>query len=149
MFARSEDWEKVWRFNLGISIDINNAFLPGMIERKWGRIVHTLSDAVKNGIGNVPYTSSKFAVEGYVTVASKQFAKDNVVISAVSPGPIYTEGRWLYKQSPEDTAAYFDKYLPTRRFGRADEVARAVEFLCSEHAGFMAGAIIDVQGGSR
>lgn len=148
-FSKSEDWAKVWRFNLGIAIDINNAFLPGMVARKWGRIVHTSSDGIKNSIGNAPYTSSKFAVEGYVKVASKQFSKDNVIISAVSPGQIYTEGRFVFSQSPEWTQEYFDKYLPARRFGTAQEVAKVVAFLCSEHSAFMPGAIVNIDGASR
>ena len=145
----SSEWKQVWDFNLGIAHDINRAFIPGMVARKWGRVVHTSSDATKCNSGNVPYTSSKFAVEGYVKTASKLFAKDNVIISAVSPGPIYTEGRWLYSQSEQDTQTYFDKYLPIRRFGTAEEVASVVAFLCSEWASFMPGAIVDVQGGSR
>jgi 3-oxoacyl-[acyl-carrier protein] reductase len=147
--SHSAAWAKVWRFNLGIAVDLNNAFLPDMVARKWGRIVMTSSDATKCNSGNVPYTSSKFALEGYVKVASKQYAKDGVIISAVSPGPIYTEGRFLYTQSPEDTEKYFDKYLPIRRFGQAEEVAKTVAFLCSEHSSFMPGAIVDVHGGSR
>jgi len=146
---QSESWAEVWRFNLGIAVDLNNAFLPAMVERKWGRVVHTSSDATKCNSGNAPYSSSKFAVEGYVKVASKQFARHNVIISAVSPGPIYTEGRHLYSRSPEETQSYFDKYLPIQRFGRAEEVAKVIAFLCSEHAAFMPGAIVEVHGGSR
>lgn len=147
--AHSSDWLKVWWFNVGIAIDLNNEFIPAMVEKKWGRIVHTLSDAVKNNIGNVPYTSSKFAVEGYVKTASKLYSKDNVIISAVAPGPIYTEGRFIYSQSPEWTQEYFDKYLPIQRFGRAEEVAKVVAFLCSEHASYMPGAVVNVDGGCR
>lgn len=143
------DWEAVTRFNLGVAHDLNRAFVPAMRAQKWGRIVMTSSDATKCNSGNVPYSSAKFALEGYVKVASKLFAPDNVILSAVSPGPIYTEGRFLYSQSPEWTQAFFDKYLPIRRFGRAEEVAKAVAFLCSEHASFMPGAIVDVHGGSR
>lgn len=149
VFSPAEAWKRVWQFNLGIAIELNNAFIPAMQARKWGRVVLTSSDATKCNSGNVPYTSSKFALEGYVKVASKLFAKDGVIVSAVSPGPIHTEGRFLYSQSPADTETYFDKYLPIRRFGRAEEVAKTVAFLCSEHAGFMPGAIVDVHGGSR
>ena len=145
----SAKWAEVWRYNLGLAIDINNAFLPGMVTQKWGRIVHTSSDAVKNAIGYAPYASAKFALEGYVKVASKEFAKDNVIISAVSPGPIYTEGRYLYSRPEAETQEYFDHHLPIRRFGRAEEVAKVVAFLCSDCASFMPGAVVDVQGGSQ
>ena len=145
----AEDYARVWRLNVGIGIDINNALLQPMVRRGWGRIVHTLSDAVKNSIGNPPYTSAKFALQGYVKTASKAFAKDGVILSAVSPGPIFTPGRFIYSQSPEWTAAYMEKYLPQGRFGTDQEVAGVVAFLCSNHASFMPGAIVDVQGGAR
>ena len=142
-------WAEVWRYNLGLAIDINNAFLPDMLKNRWGRIVHTSSDAVAHAIGNAPYASAKFALEGYVKVVAKQYAKENVIISAVSLGPIYREGGWLYDRPVDETRAYFDAYLPTRRFGTAAEAAKAVAFMCSEHSSFMAGSIVNVHGGSR
>lgn len=147
--SRAQDYARVWRLNMGIGVEINNAFIPSMQGRGWGRVVHTLSDAVKNSIGNVPYTSAKFALQGYVKVASKLFAKDGVILSAVSPGPIYTPGRFIYSQSEEWTQEYFAKYLPQERFGTDQEVAGVVAFLCSNHASFMPGAVVDVQGGAR
>jgi 3-oxoacyl-[acyl-carrier protein] reductase len=147
--STADEYARVWRYNLGIAIDLNNAFLPGMVAKKWGRIVHTSSDATKNSIGYAPYASAKFALEGYVKVASKEFSRHNVIISAVSPGPIYTEGRYLYSRPADETLEYFDKYLPIQRFGRAEEVAKVVSFLCSDGSAFMPGAVVDVHGGSR
>lgn len=145
----ASDWREVWRFNLGVAHNLNRLMIPDMVARKWGRVVHTSSDAVKCSIGNAPYTSSKFAVEGYVKTTAKLFSQHGVIVSAVAPGPIYTEGRWIYSQSEADTERYFDNYLPIRRFGRAAEVAEVVAFLCSQGAGYMAGAVVPVDGGSR
>lgn len=143
------DWAKVWQFNLGIAIDINRAFLPAMEQKGWGRIVHFSTNGVKVHTGGVPYTSSKHAVEGYVRNMSKLFSAKGVVISAVSPGPIYTEGRFLYSQNEEWNKAFFEKYVPMGRWGRGEELARVVAFLCSEAASYMAGAIVEVDGGMR
>ena len=70
-------------------------------------------------------------------------------MTAVAPGPIYTDDRYLYSQSKEWTERYFDEHIPMRRFGQASEAAKVVTFLCSEHASYMAGAIVPVDGGSR
>lgn len=145
----SSEWAKVWQLNLGAAIDINRAFIPAMLLRGWGRIVHFSSNGVSLAIGNCPYTSAKSAVEGYVRTISKQFSARGVVISAVRPGPIYTEGRPLYSQAAEQKEKFLETYVPMRRWGRGEEIAGAVAFLCSERASYMAGSIVDVDGGMR
>ncbi len=146
----SEDWMKVWRFNVGIAHELNRLYIPGMVERRWGRVVHlsTLSTTTYNGYA--AYVSAKCALDGYVKTVSREVSKDNVILSAVAPGAIYTEGRFFAKISKEDPAAledYLKNHLPIRRLGQAQEVAPVVAFLCSEAASFMAGAIVGVDGG--
>ena len=98
-FATSEDWKKVWHFNIGIAHDLNCAFIPGMVKRHWGRIVHlsTLSTFTYNGYP--PYVSAKCALNGYVKSVNREVSKDNVIISAVAPGAIYSEGRYFAKMA--------------------------------------------------
>ena len=72
-----------------------------------------------------------------------------MILSAVSPGPIYTPGRFIYSQPPQWTAEYMSHHLPINRFGRDEEVADVVAFLCSDRASFMPGTVVDVHGGSR
>jgi 3-oxoacyl-[acyl-carrier protein] reductase len=149
-FAPTEDWIKVWQFNLGISHTLNRLFIPGMAERRWGRVVHlsTLSTATHQGYA--AYVSAKCAVDGYVKVMSREVSKDGVIMSAVSPGAISLEGRYFAKLEQEDPAElqkYLDTHLPIRRFGTAEDVAAVVTFLCSEQASYMAGAIVAVNGG--
>lgn len=147
--APSLDWQRVWRLNLGIQIDINRAFLPAMLSKGWGRIVHFSSNGVKLAIGNAPYTSAKAAVEGYVRVVSKEVSARGVVITGVAPGPIKTEGKWMYQQDDSWNHIFWDKYLPMKRWGLGSELAGLVTFLCSNHASFMAGAIVECDGGMR
>lgn len=143
------EWAKVAQLNLGAAHDINRAFLPTMAERGWGRIVHFSSNGVKLGTGRAPYISAKHAVEGYVQIMSRLYAHRGVVITAVSPGPIYTPGLFIYSQNEEWTKAFMEKYVPMGRWGRDEEVAGAVAFLCSERASYMAGSIVDISGGMR
>jgi 3-oxoacyl-[acyl-carrier protein] reductase len=147
--SMSSQYREVWRLNIGNAIAINNAVLPAMIERGWGRIVHLSSNAVKLAIGHVPYASAKAAVEGYVRNMGKELAPKGVVMTAVRPGPIYSEGKYLYSQSKEWTDEFQEKYVPMKRWGRPEELASVVCFLCSDKASYMAGAIIDVDGGMR
>lgn len=145
----SSEWEKVWRLNLGIAHDINCAFIPLMQRNKWGRIVHISSNAPRLGLGYCPYASAKAALDGYVKTVSKEFSRDGVIISAVAPGIVHTPGRYYASLDSKEQEAYFNKYIPTHRFGRAEEVAKVVAFLASEHAAYMAGSIVSIDGGAR
>ena len=147
--AKSEDWAKVWRLNLGIAHEINRAFIPVMQRNKWGRIIHLSSNATRIGTGYGPYTSAKAALEGYVKIVSREFSKDGVIITAVAPGIVHTEGRYYASLDSKEQEAYFNKYIPTQRFGRAEEIAKVVAFLASEHAAYMAGSIVSIDGGAR
>lgn len=145
----SSDWAKVWRLNLGIAHDINRHYIPLMRANGWGRIIHLSSNAARTGGGYCPFTSAKAALDGYVRTVSKEFSKDGVIISAVAPGIIHTEGRYYASLDDKEQEEYFNKYLPIQRFGRAEEVSKVVSFLASEHAGYMAGSIVSIDGGAR
>ena len=149
-FASSEDWSKVWQFNLGIAHELNRIFIPAMVKKRWGRIVHlsTLSTLTYNGYA--AYVSAKCALNGYVKSVNREVSKDNVIVSAVAPGAIYSEGRFfagLQKENPAALEDYFKNHLPIRRLGRAEEIAPVVAFLCSEQASFMAGSVVGIDGG--
>lgn len=147
--GNSVDYSKVWRLNLGISLEINRLFIPVMQRNTWGRIIHLTSNATRIGTGYGPYTSAKAALEGYVKVAAREFSKDGVIISAVAPGIVHTPGRYYASLDSKEQEAYFNSYIPTMRFGRAEEVAKVVAFLASQHAGYMAGSIVSIDGGAR
>ena len=148
--APVEDWKKVWHFNVGVGHELNRMFIPKMADRKWGRVVHlsTLSTYTYNGYA--AYVSAKCALDGYVKTVSREVSKDNVIVSAVAPGAIYSEGRHFAKLQKENPAAldsYFKEHLPIKRLGRAEDIAPVTAFLCSDHASFMAGAVVGVDGG--
>lgn len=142
-------WAKVWRLNLGIAHDINCAFIPKMQANRWGRIVHISSNATRIGTGYCPYTSAKAALEGYVKAVSREFSRDGVIITAVAPGIVHTEGRYWASLDSKEQETYFQKYIPIQRFGRAEEIAKVIAFLASDHAAYMAGSIVTIDGGAR
>lgn len=145
----STDWARVWQLNIGMAHDLNRAYIPLMQRNKWGRIIHLSSNATRIGSGYCPYTSAKAALEGYVKSVSREFSKDGVIITAVSPGIVHTPGRYFASLDQKDQEDYFNKYIPIHRFGRAEEVAKTVAFLASDHAAYMAGAIVQIDGGAR
>ena len=145
----SVGYAKVWRLNLGIAIDINAVFIPMMQRNKWRRIVHITSTHPEIRVGYCPYVSAKAALDGYVRSVGREFSKDGVIITALSLGVVQTEGRYHANLSQKEQEAYFDRHIPTHRFGRAEEVAKAVSFLVSDHAGYMAGSIVPFDGGIR
>ena len=145
----SSDWTKVWRLNLGIAHDINRHFIPMMQRNKWGRLIHISANAHRIGTGYCPYASAKAALDGYVKTVSREFSKDGVIITAVAPGIVYTPGRYYASLDSKEQEEYFNRYIPIQRFGRAEEVAKAIAFLASDHASYMAGAIVQIDGGAR
>mgnify|MGYP001564505020 CR=1 FL=1 len=147
--APSSDWAKVWRLNLGIAHDLNCAFIPEMQRNRWGRIVHISSNTTRIGTGYCPYSSAKAALDGYVKIVSKEVSKDGVIITAVAPGIVHTPGRYYASLDSKAQEEYFNQYIPIARFGRAEEVARVVAFLSSDHASYMAGSIVQIDGGAR
>lgn len=150
VFASAEDWKKVWQLNVGVCLEINRLFIPPMIERRWGRIVHISTLSTVTYQGAAAYVSAKCALEGYVKCVSREISRHNVILSAVAPGAISLEGRYfdtLEQGDPNALNDYFNQHLPIRRFGRAQDVASAVAYLCSEESSYLAGAIVSVDGG--
>lgn len=150
-FASVEDWQKVWYLNVGISHGINLAFIPGMVKRKWGRIVHLSTLSTKTYNGYPAYVSAKCALDGYVKSVQREVSKDNVIISAVAPSVVYAEGRFfskMLKENPAFMEDYFKNHLPINRLGTGEDIGPIVSFLCSDLASFFAGSIVPVDGGA-
>ena len=153
-----EDWLKVWQFNVGIAIEMNALLIPPMKEKMWGRIVHISALAgVTGGAmvhpygGALPYACAKSYLNMYTKTLGREFAKDNVIITALMPGAILSKGKhWdkLQKIKPEVVEEYLHQYYATGRFGKAEEMAPFILMLASEHASFAAGAIVPVDGGA-
>ena len=148
-WAPSSDWQKVWRLNLGIAHDLNRVLVPRMQERGWGRVIFISSSAPRLKIGYAPYCSAKGALDAYVGNVSKDISKDGVIMSAVAPGNVYTEGRYFSTLKGREKRDFLTNYLPIGRLAHAIEIAKVVGFLASEDASYMAGSVVQVDGGAR
>lgn len=138
-------WDRILDINAkGVWLGMR-AVLPGMLERRSGKICNVASTAAHIGLRDAAaYCASKGAVLALTRQAGVQYASHNVQINSVSPGTTMTG---LQRDVTELQRAAFLPLTPIGRFADAAEVAGAILFLCSSDSSFIAGADIGVDGG--
>jgi 3-oxoacyl-[acyl-carrier protein] reductase len=140
-----EQWRDAYRLLLLGAISLIEAVLPGMRERKWGRVLSLSSSVVREPSPVLVLSASHRAglVAALKTIAG-QVAGDGVTINSLLPGVIATDrARELGADSPERI-----RQIPARRLGTVEEFAATAAFLCSEHAGYITGTTLLVDGGA-
>ncbi len=149
-FCSTADWRKVWRLNFEVAAELDRLFIPAMQERKWGRVVHVASTASMENNGPTTYCAVKAALLAYSRSMARILAPTGVVMSAILPGAVVTEGgHWekAMKERPEHVKKYLEERCPLGRFGKPEDIAAMVAFLSSELADFCQGSIVPVDGG--
>ena len=149
-FCGYEEFRKVMDLNFGIAMEVNNLVIPGMRGKKWGRICHISSISALEVQGPPSYGAAKAAINAYVRSASRYLASENVVLTSVMPGAIFTEGGYwddVSKNRPEHLKNYLNERMASKRLGNVSEIAELVTFLVSEHSSFMVGSNILADGG--
>ena len=139
-----EDWTEVINTNLNSVYYCTSAALKPMIERKYGRVVNISSFVGQAGnFGQANYSASKGGVIAFTKSVAIEVAKYNVTVNAIAPG--FTETDMLAKVAPDVREQILAK-IPMGRFGKPEEIARAVAFLCAE-GDYITGQQINVNGG--
>ena len=149
-FCSVEDWRKVWRFNVEVSIELNRLLVPSMQQRGWGRVVHISSISAMENHGPITYCAVKAALTAYARSLGRVLAPDGVVVTAVLPGAVFTAGGYWDLAStkrPDHVKRYLEERMASHRFGDPDEIGTIVTFLCSTQASFCMGSIVPVDGG--
>lgn len=138
-------WRRVLDVNVvGVS-NTMRAFIPGMVERGYGRVVNFASMAGKDGNPNLSiYSASKAAVIALTKSAGKELATTGVIVNAIAPAVIATP---MNDSTAPDVLAHITSLIPMKRVGEAHEVAELVAWLCSEKVSFSTGAVYDISGG--
>jgi 3-oxoacyl-[acyl-carrier protein] reductase len=145
MRMKQADWDTVIATNLTGSFLAIQQVLPAMMRERWGRIVNLSSVVAEAGnAGQANYVASKAGLIGLTKAIAQEMASRNVTVNAVAPGFIDTDMTAVL--SPE-LKEKIQGGIPLKRMGTADEVAAAVEFLCSEKASYITGHVLDVNGG--
>lgn len=140
-----EAWASVLSVNLNGVFYCTKAFLDGMLERRYGRIVHISSIVGQIGnYGQANYAAAKAALFGFTKTLAKELATRGVTVNAVAPGFIETE---MVAAVPEEIRKKILTQIPMGRFGSAEEVAKAVAFLVSDDASYITGQTLSVNGG--
>jgi 3-oxoacyl-[acyl-carrier protein] reductase len=146
-----EEFEAAFKGNLGVSARMTALVLPGMVERRWGRVV-VISSVFGREWGGAPaYNAAKAAENSYVKSLAREVASKGVTVNAIAPGSILWEGGgWHRRQQadPQGIADFVRREMPLGRFGTVEEVAAVVGFVCSMQASLVNGACIPVDGGS-
>ena len=142
---KDEDWDTVLDANLrGAFIAIRTAS-RGMIKRRWGRIINIASIVGLTGNkGQANYAASKAGLIGLTKSVAKELGSRNVLVNAVAPGFIDTD--MTAAMTPEARAALSGQ-IPLERLGSPADVAGVVCFLASEHAAYITGQTLVVDGG--
>jgi NAD(P)-dependent dehydrogenase (short-subunit alcohol dehydrogenase family) len=144
-----EDWRRIMAVNLDSLFHLTKAFLPGMRERGWGRIVCMASNGFHTGIPLLtPYIASKGGVIGFVRSLAGEIGANGITINALAPSltrtPGTTEGR-------QDELGWFDYVADLQAIHRTQtpaDLTGALSFLVSDEASFITGQTIPVDGGA-
>jgi 3-oxoacyl-[acyl-carrier protein] reductase len=137
--------ERVFRVNFFGAYHAAKAALPGMLERRYGRVLHVASIAGKEGnAGMLAYSASKAAVIGMTKVQGKEVAGTGVTVNALAPAVIRTP---LVEAMPEAQVKYMTDKIPMQRCGTLAELVAMVEFVVSPACSFTTGFTFDLSGG--
>lgn len=141
----SEYWNKLIAINFQSVVYVVHAALPGMIERKAGKIVNISSDAAKVGQSQeAVYAGAKGAVVAWTKSIAREVARYNINVNCVSPGPTETP---LDAAIDEELISRVVRVIPFRRRAKPEEQANAVAFFVSSDADFITGQTLSVSGG--
>lgn len=140
-----EDWRRMMGVNLDGPFYFSRAVLPGMIRRKYGRILFVSSMwGQTGGSCEVHYSAAKAGVIGLCKALAKEEGPSGITVNCVAPGVIDTDMMACY--TPEDKAALAEE-TPVGRLGTAEEIAQTLVFLAGKNAGYITGQVIGQNGG--
>ena len=146
-----DDFQKVMEVNLWSTVRLMKLALPGMQERRWGRVINISSIYGREHGGTAPYMTAKAAVIAATKHAALSVAKDGVTVNSIAPGSVLFPGsswdRFIQNNTKETVDEFISRNLPMGKFGWPEPIGATVAYLASQQAGLIVGACINVDGG--
>ena len=140
-----EEWSDIMNVHLYGTFQLSKRALKMMLKNKWGRILNISSASASIGNrGQSNYAAAKAGVEAFTKSLAKEVGKRDITINAVAPGFISTD---MTKNNKGVNADYLVKEIPLGRFGKPEEVASLIRFICSDGASYITGQTIHINGG--
>ena len=147
------EWAGVLDVNLTSMFYMCRAFLPGMIQRRYGKIVNMSSRSALGNSGQTNYSAAKAGVQGFTATLAIEVGPSNINVNAVAPGYFVTPmTAFIAQRSGISHQAHQDEVAartPLRRVGQPEELASVIAFLASDDASYVSGQTLYVNGGAR
>ncbi len=140
-----EEWSDIMNVHLYGTFQLSKRALKMMLKNKWGRIINISSASASIGNrGQSNYAAAKAGVEAFTKSLAKEVGKRDITINSVAPGFISTD---MTENNKGVNADYLVKEIPLGRFGKPEEVASLISFMCSDGASYITGQTIHINGG--
>jgi NAD(P)-dependent dehydrogenase (short-subunit alcohol dehydrogenase family) len=144
------EWDRMFAVTVNGAFYTTRAAMPGMMARKFGRIVNMSSlHAVRGQAGRSHYAAAKAAIMGFTKSLAREKAAYNIRVNAVAPGPIDTKLWRAGRSGPqlERDMEERSKIIPIGRLGQPEEVAAVMVFLLSAESSYITGQVVNIDGG--
>jgi NAD(P)-dependent dehydrogenase (short-subunit alcohol dehydrogenase family) len=141
------EWNEILAVNLTGPFLMARAFVPGMKQKNYGRILNMTSIMSHVSLpSRTGYSSTKAGLLGFTKSLALELAPFHITVNGISPGPFATEMNKTLMEDPEKNAAFLSR-IPVGRWGKVQEIGALAVYLCSEEAGFITGTDIVIDGG--
>ena len=142
-----EEWHEILDVNLTGPFAMSRAFVPGMKQLNWGRIINMTSIMSHVSLPNrTGYSTTKAGLLGFTKALALELAPHNITVNGISPGPFATEMNRPLIEDPEKNRPFLSR-IPLGRWGKVREIGQLATYLCSDEAGFITGTDIVIDGG--
>ncbi|MEH6633762.1 MAG: 2-hydroxycyclohexanecarboxyl-CoA dehydrogenase [Halopseudomonas aestusnigri] len=146
-----DEWQRLIAINLIGPLHLHHAVLPGMIDRRHGRIVNIASDAARVGSsGEAVYAACKGGLVAFSKTLAREHARHGITVNVVCPGPTDTA---LFAEfiegagDPDKLKKAFERSIPLGRIGQPEDLPGAIAFFASDDAAYITGQVLSVSGG--